>query len=107
MLACWLYSRVPTPTPNTTMIASQRSNGSRTISFRPSSTLPPIGCSPDTSCCSCSRSTAQCRSRLMLNRQMARNPAEPSIRLAMPTRCPSAPVMIGPRKAPMVPAAPM
>ncbi|KAG1249681.1 hypothetical protein G6F68_013201 [Rhizopus microsporus] len=38
---------------------------------------------------------------------MARNPAETSIRLAMPTRCTSAPVMIGPRKAPMVPAAPI
>ena len=59
MLACWLYSSVPTPTPNTTITASQRSSGSRTISFRPSSTLPPIGCSPETSCCSRSRSTAQ------------------------------------------------
>ncbi|MCY1551453.1 hypothetical protein D9M68_877860 [compost metagenome] len=98
---------MPTPTPITTSDASQRSSGSRAISFSPASTSPPIGVSPLVALRSCSRATAHRRRRSWHTTHTIRKPADTSIRLAMPMRSTKVRVRTGPRIAPTVPAAPM
>ena len=107
MRFCSLYSSVPTPTPSTTISAIQRSSGSRTTSFRPASTSPPIGFSPLAWPRPASRATAYRRRRRMHTMHRVSRPAETSIMLGMPTCSTRVRVSTGPTKAPIVPAAPM